>query len=190
LISEFLTPSICRAADRHRAPIILHISRLQRFADTENIRQLKEVTQTYPALRLIVAHLGRSYNPLYLEKGLELLGGAGDWWYDFSAVTNPEVHKLALRAIPHDRLCFGFDNPIMLSRGYYEFPTPSSYTMHIHGYNLESADYPPLAHQILKGFKEAAEAVGLSRESVRKIFFDNAMDLLAAKPTLAWARFC
>ena len=66
----------------------------------------------------------------------------------------------------------------MLARGYYDFPAPDRYAVHIHGYNLDSADYPPLAYQILLGFRQAAERVGLSRASIEKIFYQNAHSLL------------
>jgi hypothetical protein len=143
---------------------------------------LIELTGRWPALRPIVAHLGRSYNPYYLEEGLKQLGGRCAWLYDFSAVANPEVHRLALRAIPHERLCFGLDNPLMLARGYYDFPAPDRYAVHIHGYNLDRADHPPLAYHILLAFRQAAVEEGLSRDSVRKIFHQNAFELLNGRP--------
>ena len=177
-IGEFLTPVMCRVANRHRLPVILHISRSRRFADPENIRDLIELTDRWPDLRLIVAHLGRSYNPYYLEEGLKQLAGRCAWWYDFAAVANPEVLRLALQAIPHERICFGLDNPLMLARGYYDFPAPDRYAVHIHGYNLESADHPPLAYQILLAFRQAALETGISRDSVRKILYQNAFDLV------------
>lgn len=177
-IEEFLTPAMCSVADRHRLPVIVHIARAERLASASNIEELLRVTDRWPNIRLIIAHFGRSYTPLYLEQGLKLLNGACPWWYDFAAVTNPEVFELALEAIPHDRICFGLDNPIMLSRGYYSFPAPDKYAVHIQGYNLDDATQPPLAYQIVLGFKKAAEKYQLSRESLDRIFYRNAEDVL------------
>lgn len=177
-IAEFLTPSMCAVADRRKLPVILHISRSRRFADKENLADLIQIANQYPGMRLVVAHFGRSYTPMYLEKGLEALGSKDLWWYDFSAVTNPEVFRLALQNIPHERICFGFDNPLMLSRGYYDFPAADRYQVHIHGYNLASDAHPPLAYQILLGFKKAAVDLGISRASLQKIFHTNALAVL------------
>ncbi len=177
-LTEFLTPELCKVADRHGAVVMVHIAKFQRFADKENCCDLIEITGKYPSMRIIVAHLGRSYNPIYLEKGLEHLGGVCNWWYDFSAVTNPEVHRLALASIPHERILFGTDLPIMLARGFYDFPTVDKYVAHIEGINLEPAGHPPLVYQILSGFRQAALDLKLSRESIGKIFYDNAKNLL------------
>ncbi|OPZ09078.1 MAG: Amidohydrolase [candidate division BRC1 bacterium ADurb.BinA292] len=177
-IAEFLTPAMCRVAQRHRALVMLHISRPGRFGDARNVDDLLQLAADYPAMRLIIAHLGRAYNPIYLERALERLDGRHPWWYDFSAVVHPGTHRLALQSIPHERICFGFDNPIMLARGYYEFPTESTYRVRMHGIDLDEADYPPLAYQILKGFKEAAESVRLDRASLERILFQNAWDLV------------
>ncbi len=182
-IGEFLTPAMCAVADRRKLPVILHISRSRRFADPENIADLIYIAARYPGMRLVIAHFGRSYTSMYLKKGLDALGGRAPWWYDFSAVTNPEVFRLALQQIPHDRICFGFDNPLMLSRGYYDFPSEDRYQVHIHGYNLPSANYPPLAYQILLGFKQAAMDLGLSGESLEKIFHHNALTVLTGRGT-------
>ena len=177
-ITDFLTPAMCRVADAHRALVILHISKSRRFADPDNIRDLQELSQTYPKMKLVIAHLGRSFNPVYLERGLDMLDGQCRWWYDFSAVTNPEVFRVALERIPRDRLCFGSDLPLMLARGYYDFPSPDSYEVHINGYNMEDPNHPPLVYQILSGFKQAAEDLNLSRQEIKSIFHDNAMNLL------------
>ena len=177
-IEEFFTPAMCEVAERHALPVVLHIARAQRFADPRNIDELLRISERWPSVRLIIAHLGRSFNPMYLEKGLELLNGACPWHYDFSAVTNPEVLAMALAAIPRTRLCFGLDNPVMLSRGYYEFPSPDRYAVHINGYNLDDPAQPPLAYRILLGFKEAAQELSLSREEVQQIFLQNACDVL------------
>ena len=177
-VAEFLTPAMCAVADRRRLPVILHISKSRRFADPENLADLVHIADRYPGMRLVIAHFGRSYTPWYLKRGLEALGGRHPWWYDFSAVTNPEVFRLALQEIPHERICFGFDNPLMLSRGYYDFPAEDRYQVHIHGYNLASPDHPPLAYQILLGFRKAALELGMSRESLQKVFHDNAFSVL------------
>lgn len=178
-IEEFLTPAMCNVASRHGVPVMLHISRSRRFADPANIRELVELADRWPHLRVIIAHLGRSYTRLYLEEGLKLLGGRCDWWYDFSAVANPEVHRLALEAVPHERLCFGLDNPLMLARGYYDFPAPDRYSVHFRDSTPDGASQPPLAYQILLGFRQAAQELGLSRESIQKIFYQNAVNLLS-----------
>lgn len=177
-IPEFLTPGMCAVANRRQLPVILHISKKARFADPENISDLLALSEDYPGMRLVVAHLGRSYNPYFLEKALAALNGRHPWWYDFSAVTNPEVFALALAAIPHERICFGLDNPLMLSRGYYEFPAPDRYQTRICGINLAETEHPTLAYQILLGFKKAAVKAGISPASLQRIFHDNACEVL------------
>ena len=182
-IADFLTTAMCRVADRRKAIVMLHISRRLRFADPENIQDLLDLEWRYPGMRLIIAHLGRSYNPSYLNQGITLLekaGNQGRWNYDFSAVANPASIRLALEKIDHHRICFGLDTPIVFARGYYEFPTETTYAVHIHGYNLDAPSHLPIAYQILDAFRQAAQAVGLSRGSIERIFHGNAEDLFAS----------
>jgi uncharacterized protein len=182
-IADFLTPAMCRIADRRGALVMLHISRTQRFADADNIHDLLALAERWPGMRVIVAHLGRAYNAWYLEQGLDLLaqaGRAGNWYYDFSAVANRASLRVALARIPHERLCFGLDTPVAFARGYYTFPTDRSYRVHLHGYNLEAPDHLPVAYQILQAFRDAAQDVGLTRASIECICHRNADRLIGA----------
>ncbi len=176
-ISDFVSPAICDVADRYGAIMTVHIPGLQRFADPANIGGLLEVRGRYPNISLIVAHLGRSYNPVYLRKGLDQLGGEIPWHFDFSAVMNPEVFKIALSEIPTGKLLYGSDLPVLAARGYRTWPSAESYKTYIVGYNCEG-DYPTLLYQEMMAFKKACEECGISETQVEDILWNNASDLL------------
>jgi len=176
-IPDFVTPAICDVADRYGAIVIVHIPGPRRLADPANIADLLELKGRYPNVRLIVAHLGRSYNPIYLREGLDQLGGEIPWHFDFSAVMNVEVFRIALSEIPSGKLLYGSDLPILAARGYRTWPSPRSYMTHIVGYNCEG-DYPPLLYQELMAFRDACGECGISRGEVEDILWNNAFGLL------------
>ena len=66
---------------------MLHISRRQRLKDELNIKQLLEIEQKYPNVKLIVAHIGRAYAPEDLGNALDILGKTEKMMFDFTANT-------------------------------------------------------------------------------------------------------
>ena len=118
-IFEFLPKPQIALAERLGLPIVMHLPRAGRMPDENNIRELKEIRQQFPNLKMIIAHLGRCYTPYHFELSLKRMGeDIQGYWFDTAAVTNPEVLRLAFDALGTDRVLYGTDEPIFLWHGY------------------------------------------------------------------------
>ncbi len=117
-IFSFLPKSHIAAAYEMDKCILLHLPRAGRLADKDNVRELKEILREFPGIKLILAHLGRCFNPRYFEEAMVLLGeDIHKMWFDTAAVLNPKVHQLAFSSLAKERIFFGLDLPIFLWHG-------------------------------------------------------------------------
>ncbi len=117
-ISDYLPETQLAIANRHSKVVLLHLPRPERLADDDNIRDLRMIVERYPDLRLVLAHLGRSFNVDFLREGLVKLGDAASrLYFDTAAVLNPEVYALAFEKLRPDQILFGTDMPFMLWHG-------------------------------------------------------------------------
>ncbi|MBO5415587.1 MAG: amidohydrolase family protein [Clostridia bacterium] len=117
-IFDFIPDRFLRALDKHKRAVILHLPRAKRIADPDNIKELLRMRQTFPDVKIIVAHYGRSYNIEVIEKAFAEFGSdINGFYFDNAAVLNPAVHTFMLEHIPHDRIFFGTDMPILMWHG-------------------------------------------------------------------------
>lgn len=117
-IFDFMPESQLAIANRHSKAVLLHLPRPERLADDDNIRDLRTIIERYPDLRLVLAHMGRSFNVAFLREGLDKLGDAVNrLYFDTAAVLNPEVYALAFEKLRPDQILFGTDMPFMLWHG-------------------------------------------------------------------------
>ena len=117
-IYDFLPHSHLAVLNRQKKAVILHLPRRDRFADRANIRELLEIRQKYPDITIILAHLGRSFCPYYLREGMDIMGDdINGFYFDTSAVINPDVYRLAFEKLDRTRMMFGTDAPILYWHG-------------------------------------------------------------------------
>ena len=96
---------------------MLHIPRAGRLADDENVRELRDFRQRFPRVKIIIAHFGRSFCPVYLSDGLRKLGDASGFFFDTSGVINPRVYDIAFSCINPSTILYGTDMPIFFWHG-------------------------------------------------------------------------
>lgn len=126
-IFDFMPHSQLAILNRHKKTLMLHLPRKQRLADDSNVRELLEMRDRYPDITIIIAHFGRSFCPVYLEEGLHKLRDIQGFYFDTSAVINPDVYTVAFDNIPPENILYGSDMPITLWHGKREW-TRTGYT--------------------------------------------------------------
>ena len=186
-IFSFMPHWQLRILDRQKKTVVLHLPRKGRIADKDNIRELLELRQQYPDIQIVIAHLGRSFNPCYLEAALEeMKEEAGGFFWDTAAVLNPDVYKTAFEKLPEERILYGTDAPIMLWHGKrrWTYDTyinlerePFSWNHHEEGVQKEG-QYTLFIYEQLKNIFDTAEMLEKDREFIRKLFCKNAEHLL------------
>ncbi|HOF86982.1 MAG TPA: amidohydrolase family protein [Armatimonadota bacterium] len=190
-IFDFLPHHQLEVLNDRRAWVTLHVPKADRLGHPDNLREIREIRRRYPRIILVIAHLGRSYTLPHAEEGLLPLADEEGLYFDNSAVLNPAVHALALRALGPSRILYGTDNPVFYLRGRRQWHgrTYVNRTSYPFYFNREreapeiEATYTLYMYEALKALKDACAAVGVGRAGVEAMLHDNAARLLRTANT-------
>jgi uncharacterized protein len=199
-IYDFLPHHHLEVADANGWIVVLHIPRPARLKDPINLKQLLEIEERYPHIRLSIAHIGRAYCNEDVGNAFEVLGKTERMVFDFSATTNAFVIEQALRAVGPRRLVFGSDLPISRMRtrricdqgSYINLVPPGLYGDvgdDPHMREVSPAEAEALTffmYEELFAFRCAAEAVSLTASDIEDVFYNNAQQLLGNVSRRAW----
>lgn len=195
-IAEYFMPWALEAAAGSGMPIILHLPTPLSRCHAE----LFDLTETFPTLRVVLAHLGREQESTErIERLFAKLATHPGVVADMSMVTSRSLMRLALRALGADRLLYGSDEPFNLLR-YVEIDDPRdgrSVVSH-HDYHWNKAwarerygqmafDAPLVHFQALASLLDAVGDVfgeSGSEEALHKIFRDNAFRVFPLTETM------
>ena len=185
-VFEFLPREHLDALNEHRGILTLHLSRPGRIADPDNIREALEVADTWPDIRLVLAHVGRAFCLPTALKGLPHFTGRPNVRFDCSAHLNPDVFAYFLETLGPERLLFGSDLPITLMRGVREHAGERyiNYTDAPYSWNTdrkspeEEARYTFFLYEELRALISALGRVGMGKAEMEAILYSNAARML------------
>lgn len=194
-IYDFLPKEHLALADRHGWVVQLHIPRPGRLADPVNYVQLYEIEQKYPNLQLLVAHLGRAYANEDIGNGLEYLKHTEKTVWDFTANTNAYVMEQVLRYFGPERFIYGSDFPIfrmkarrVVENGFYINEIPAGSLGDVSSDpHMREIPYPEaekitfFIYEEIAACRKATEALGLGKDEVNKIFYENSARIFGLK---------
>lgn len=196
-ILDFLPPHQLEVLERRRAWVVLHVPKRERLGDPGNLRQIRQIRDRYPNVKLVIAHLGRSYTEYHARKGLLPLADDPGIYFDNSAVLNPQVHYLALKQIGPERIMYGTDSPVMYLRGRRRWrgrqyinhtSLPLRFNTNRESPEIE-AKYTLYMYEALRAAKDACTRLGFGRSEVESLFHGTAerlvQDILERKQQLA-----
>jgi predicted TIM-barrel fold metal-dependent hydrolase len=185
-IFDFMPREHFALADRLGAAILLHLPRAGRLADKENIKEIRDIIDRYPNLRLVIAHFGRCFNHKVFARALDLLGSdANRVYFDTAAVINPDVYRLAFDHLDYRRILFGTDIPIMLWHGKREWEGEKyqnlcreDFSWNTHKYPQDEAGYTYVIYEQLNSL---LNALGENNAVKQAVFYDNAAAVYRAR---------
>ena len=191
-IFDFLPKKHLKVADKYGWKVVLHISKPDRLKNPTNIKQLMEIEQRYPNVKLIVAHIGRAYSPEDFGDAFDTLKHTENMMFDFSANVLPLATEKCINAVGTKRVLFGTDMPIakmkmyrisengnyinVVPRGIYGDLTGVEHMRETDEKNITNFTY-----EIIRGFKRTAEKLGLTKNDVADIMCNNAAKLYGIK---------
>ncbi len=170
--------------------VMLHIPRKGRLADALNQRQLVELCERYPKAKIVMAHVGRAYFIKNVVRQLDRLRELPNLYVDLAMLNHWEVLEYLFGHFPADRILYGTDIPIGLAPGKsveinngYTYVTPVPWALSIsddHGKIV----FTSFLYEELRAIKKAVERLGLSRQFVEDLFWNNGVALLEqARPS-------
>ena len=191
-IFDFFPKHQLAKLDEMGAICMLHIPRNGRLKDQVNIQQILEIKREFPNVRLIVAHVGRAYTKEDVGDAFEYLKQAPDLMYDFCANCCEYAITEVLRAAGPKHVMFGLDLPILRMRthrieengtyinlvppGLYGDPSQDPHLREVSPEEAEKITF--FAYEELLAFKRACKTLGLTKEDVEDVMYNNAVNLI------------
>ena len=191
-IFDFFPKHQLKRLDEMGAIVMLHIPRHGRLKDPVNLAQIMEIKEEFPNIRLIIAHIGRAYAPSDVGNAFDTLDKAPDLMYDFCANCCEYAITEVLRHAGPKHVMFGTDMPILRMRcrriiengtyinlippGMYGDPKQDSHLREVTPEEAKEITF--FAYEELLAFKRAAQALGLSRQDVEDVMYNNAINLI------------
>jgi glutamate-1-semialdehyde 2,1-aminomutase len=165
--------------------ITLHMVKSRAVADESNIHWIRHYCQTYPNMKLILAHSARGFQPAHNWEGLPKLKGLENLYFDTSANCESAAHAAILKIIGHDKLMYGSDWHISHWRGRSLAASDSFLWLYestpVWGEKHARVDPVLVGLEHLRSLKWACWSVGLKDSQVEDIFWNNAAKLLGIK---------
>ena len=191
-IFDFFPKAQLKKMDEMGAIVMLHIPRNGRLKDPVNLVQIMEIKQEFPNIRLIIAHIGRAYTKEDVGNAFETLDQAPDLMYDFCANCCEYAITEVIRHAGVKHVMYGTDMPILRMRtrrieengtyinlvppGLYGDPKQDKHLREVSAEEAEKITF--FLYEELLAFKRAAKTLGLSRQDIEDIMYNNAHDLI------------
>ena len=169
-----------------------HIPRDGRLQDNVNIQQILEIKREFPKLRFIVAHIGRAYTKEDVGNAFDLLTEAPKTMYDFSANCCEYAITEVIKRCGPKHVMFGTDMPILRMRthrieengsyvnlvppGLYFDPFGDPHLREVSEEETKSITF--FAYEELLAFKRACETLGMTKQDVEDMMYNNANSLI------------
>ena len=181
-IEAYLPEEHVAAANTLGLTITLHMVRDRALADPVNQAAIRRYCESYPNMRLILAHAARGFNPWHTIEGIESLRGLDNVWFDTSAVTEAGAFEAIVETMGHEKLMYGTDFHVSHTRGRCIAIGDSFHWLYADDMDLEekhiSLQPVLIGLESLRSIRLACDRLKLSERQVDDIFYGNAAALL------------
>lgn len=186
-ITEYAPEWMWEILNETNGIMLLHMVLDGAIADEDNQKKIRRLCRTYPNVRLILAHIARSFNYRNARSGLQTLADLDNVVVDTSAICETESFRAAWKALGPRRILWGSDFAVSEMRG--RCVTTGSHFYWLFPENLRSdiksateTEMTLVGIESLLCLQEMCEDEGLTTDDIKDIFLNNALRLL--KPHL------
>lgn len=189
-IIEYTPEWIWEMLNEVHGVLMLHIVRHEGIADHDNLAELRRLSRAYPRVKIILAHIARSFNFRNAKRGLSEISDLDNVVVDTSAICEAETFAIALDVLGPGRILWGSDYPVSEVRGRCVTVGDHMFWLHpeiIKPENPASDDdkMTLVGVESLLALKEACQNFGATDSDIKDIFYNNAIKLLdLEKPVL------
>ena len=183
-VHEMLPAWIMEIVNELGLIVMLHVPRKQRLADPLNQRQVVELCERYPNAKVVLAHIGRAYYLKNIVGCLDALRRLPNLWYDLAMLNNFEVLEYLFKTVAPEKILYATDIPLALAPGksveindQYTYVTPVPWHLSISD-DHKKLIFTSFLYEELRAIKKAVGRLGGDGAFVRRIFFENGMQLL------------
>ncbi|MCM8759213.1 MAG: amidohydrolase family protein [Candidatus Omnitrophica bacterium] len=177
----FLPEKFWELAHHYKLVILLHPVRYYTIADPANYTFIRRMCKKYPKVRLILAHMGASFNTYNFEKGIEKMKDLENIFVDTSVICESSTILAAIQKLGTKRILWGTDYPLSQRIGR-SFTIGDGFlwldTENFDWHSFSSCRPICFGLESLRALKQSAEQLGLTRSEIQDIFYSSAMRLL------------
>ena len=183
-IEEFAPEWMWEILHEVRGVLLLHIVRDGAMEDAGNQASLRRLCRAYPQVRLILAHVARSFSYRNARNGLHAIADLDNAFIDTSAICEAEAFRAALKTLGPRRVLWGSDYAVSEVRGRCVTTGNLFFWLHPELIRTEhqaptTSDMTLIGIESLLSLREACDDTGLTRGDVEDIFRRNALRTLA-----------
>jgi glutamate-1-semialdehyde 2,1-aminomutase len=186
-VGEYLPEHLAAVAHEATLPVVVHLTRDKALADPSNQRTIRHYCETYPDMKLVLAHAARGFNPSHAARGISAIAGLENVFFDTSCVCESGAFEAILTTFGHRRLMWGSDWPFSHFHGRciavadfftWVFDDQVEFGVHTCG---GATGFTFVSHESMRMLKHACHACGLSQSQIEAVFHDNAVQLYARR---------
>lgn len=187
-VGDWTPEWVWEIAGERRWVILLHLVLPEALREPTNQKYLIDHCESYPGANVVLAHAGRGFNPRHTLAGLEALRGLPNVYFDTSAVAESEAFSAILDVFGPGRLLYGSDFPVSEMRGKSLALGGGFYWLYEQQVDPEwqHGKAVPTGLESLLGLRDACRRMSLDDRDVRRIFRENAVELLGLQRTNFW----
>ena len=185
-IPEYLPEEIMRVANEEGWYVTLHMVKDRALADPGNQHWIRHYCESFPDMKLILAHSSRGFQPAHNWEGLPKIADLPNVYFDSSANCSPVAHEAILKICGHEHFMVGTDfGAASHTHGHHAPVGDSFYFIYEKSPvwdTLTNPDDKPvlIVLEHLRSIKWAAWSQGLSDTQIEDIFWNNAARLMGA----------
>ncbi|MBV7333318.1 amidohydrolase [Chloroflexi bacterium TSY] len=180
-IEAYLPEAHIQVAHELGLTVTLHMVRDRAMADPANQATIRHYCETYPNMRLILAHAARGFNPWHTIEGIDSLAGLDNVWCDTSAVTEAGAFEAIVDTLGHKQLLYGTDFHVSHLRGRCVAIGDSFHWLYAEEMDLEEKHInlrPVLIGlESLRSLILALHRLKLSDQQIEDVFYGNGAEL-------------
>ena len=182
-IEEFAPEWMWEMLHERQGVLLLHMVRQGAISDRHNQETIQRLCRAYPNMRLILAHVARSFNYRNAREGLHMLADLDNVVVDTSAVTESETMRAALEILGPKKVLWGSDFAVSEIRGRCVSTGDAFFWLSpevvASGHQAPtSTEMTLVGIESLLCLREACEDSGLNAGELKDIFLNNALRLL------------
>ena len=179
-ITDFLPEGQLEVADARGLLVMLHLSKRRGIANSENLADLRRLSERFPNIKWILAHCARSYYPAPIRKAAAVLRDLKTAWYDVSSVCDSDAISTLIDVVGIDRVMYGSDDlPVGAMRGkYVTFGRGWAFLgEYNHSLDLGHCD-GRMTFVRYEQLRAMLRAIGTDAQDLARVFHDNASELI------------
>ncbi|MGQ9493771.1 MAG: amidohydrolase family protein [Anaerolineae bacterium] len=184
-IMDMLPEPYMRVADDWGLIIMLHIPGSQRLSSAQNIRDIQTLSHQYPNAKIVIAHIGRSYDVRFIKGKIDHICDLPNVYFDTSFVMDSMVYKIFFDYVDPVKVLYGTDLPISELRGKRVWINNSWVDVSRDKLSWTASRDPTrpieatfMTYEMIRAMREGAAEAGLNDDDLRPIFFKNGMRLI------------